>query len=211
MTISERFKEWRLKRLRRKLTKLTSEHMYLTANDLETDQAERALARLEPIAKLREKIDRLDPPAPIPESILSTFRFKAPAWANTSAQDLTAEAALARAAEIASGYYPLGVQTGIHSMIEWCGVMTEYVKMLEHAYREGGHDPREVDQHHESLVQVPDFMISYFCEKLGCQLKPFIGADTTLWMLAIRKWFPGNQAKSWLDNEPSGHEPGRQS
>lgn len=120
---------------------------------------------------------------------VSPFAFVAPAWANDPKGDLTAQQALDRAGELASSYYPLGVKTGIHSMIEWCGVMTEYVKMLQVAM-ESGHDPREVDQHHGIPVSVPDFMIAYFCEKLGCQLKPFIAADTTLWRAAIEQWFP---------------------
>lgn len=119
----------------------------------------------------------------------SPFTFVAPAWANDPKGDLTARQALDRAKELAESYYPLGVQTSIHSMIEWCGVMTEYVKMLEVAHGLGL-DPREVDQHHGVPVSAPDFMIAYFCEKLGCQLKPFIAADTTLWRVAIEQWFP---------------------
>lgn len=122
----------------------------------------------------------------------SPFTFVAPAWANDPKGDLTAEEALARAEELAQGYYPLGVKTGIHSMIEWCGVMTEYVKMLQVAL-EGGHDPRKVDQHHGRPVSVPDFMIAYFCEKLGCQIKPFIAAEPALWREAIEQWFPKAQ------------------
>ena len=80
------------------------------------------------------------------------------------------------------------MQTGIHSMIEWCGVMTEYVKMLEEAYR-AGIDPREVDKHHSQAVTVPEFMMSYFGEKLGCQLIPFIRANPQGWRNVVDSWF----------------------
>lgn len=33
-------------------------------------------------------------------------------------------------------------------------------------------------------------MIEYFCEKLGCQLKPFIKANPAAWRREIDKWFP---------------------
>lgn len=126
-----------------------------------------------------------------PERLPGPFHYEAPAWANTKPTDLASAEALQRADELASAYYPLGAQTGIHSMIEWCGVMGEYVKMLRHAF-DHGIDPREVDQHHEDCkVSVPDFMIAYFAEKLGCQLKPFIRADVGLWRANIEKWFEG--------------------
>ena len=116
------------------------------------------------------------------------FQFEVPAWAYEPAGDLTEQEALDRAMELAQGYYPLGVRTGIHAMIEWCGVMTEHVKMLQYAHAEG-HDPREIDQHHGRPVGVPDFMVTYFCEKLGCQLKPFIAAMPAEWRQEIEKWF----------------------
>jgi hypothetical protein len=121
------------------------------------------------------------------------FKFTAPAWANEPKRELSAEEALHRAEDLAQEYYPLGAQTGIHSMIEWCGVMTEYVKMLKVAM-EAGHDPRKVDQHRGSVVAAPDFMVEYFCEKLGCQLKPFIAAEPKDWRAAIEKWFPKKEA-----------------
>ena len=96
-----------------------------------------------------------------------------------------------RAKDLADSYYALGVQSGIHSMIEWCGVMGEYCKMLECAV-EVGVDPREVDQHHKDCeVAVPEFMVEYFTEKLGCQLKPFIRADRPLWRKLLEDWFEG--------------------
>ena len=117
------------------------------------------------------------------------FTFVAPDWLNkVKPSDMTAEEALHRAREAASAYYPIGVQTGVHSMIEWCGVMGEHVKMLAHA-ASNGHDPREIDQHHEGAIEVPGYMIAYFCEKLGCQIKPFIRADTATWRRAIDRWF----------------------
>jgi len=117
------------------------------------------------------------------------FKFVTPKWANTNmGAEVLPDEALDRARELAASYYTLGVQTGIHSMIEWCGVMGEYVRMLEEAARRGI-DPREVDQHSGTSVEVPDFMVSYFCEKLGCQLKPFIRANPEGWRRAIDLWF----------------------
>jgi hypothetical protein len=120
---------------------------------------------------------------------MSLFAFQAPGWANLKSEVLDARQALLRARDLAQSYYPLATQTGIHSMIEWCGVMGEYVKMLEEAAAQGL-DPREVDQHGSAAVTVPDFMIQYFCEKLGCQLKPFIrGTNKAAWRRYINEWF----------------------
>ena len=120
---------------------------------------------------------------------MNIFSFVPPSWANTGTKDMTAADALQRARDLANSYYALGTQTGIHSMIEWCGVMGEYVKMLEEAAAQGL-DPREVDQHGSVVVTVPDFMVQYFCEKLGCQLKPFIrGTNRATWRRYIDEWF----------------------
>jgi len=118
------------------------------------------------------------------------FRFTPPDWLNGGAFPGSPEEAIQRAREAASAYYPIGVQTGVHSMIEWCGVMGEHVKLLEHAYAEHGLAPDEVDQHSGAKVTVPGFMVEYLCEKLGCQLKPFIHGDPDRWRKAIDKWFP---------------------
>jgi len=125
----------------------------------------------------------------------SPFIFQAPEWLNSASPD-TVEEALGRAEDIASAYYPAGVQTGIHSMIEWCGVMTEYTKMLREAHK-AGHDVREVDKHHGKAVEVPDFMVEYFCEKLGCQLIPFIRGNPVVWKQAIDGWF-SEALENWL-------------
>ena len=123
---------------------------------------------------------------------MNPFAFRAPAWLNAPAptEGISAKDALDRAREAAGAYYPIGVQTGVHSMIEWCGVMGEHVKMLEEAHKQGL-DPREVDQHNSTTVKVPGFMVDYFCEKLGCQIKPFIRADKETWKRAIDRWFEG--------------------
>lgn len=123
---------------------------------------------------------------------MNPFRFNTPAWLNTPTPKggLSAEEALKRAHDAASAYYAMGAQTGVHSMIEWCGVMGEHVKMLAHAAQQGL-DPRDVDQHGPTVVTVPGFMVDYFCEKLGCQIKPFIRADKETWRRAIDRWFEG--------------------
>lgn len=118
---------------------------------------------------------------------MEPFKFETPAWANTLPED-SPEEALSRSKDLASRYYALATHTGIHSMIEWCGVMGEYVKMLRVGF-DAGIDPREIDQHNETTVEAPDYMIEYFCEKLGCQLKPFIRANAKPWREAIEKWF----------------------
>lgn len=120
--------------------------------------------------------------------IMDILAFRPPAWANDGKRDISAEEAMQRARDLAASYYSLGVQTGIHAMIEWCGVMGEHVKMLEEAVKQG-FDPREVDQHRGMSVVVPGFMVEYFCEKLGCQLRPFIHANRTQWRKEIDKWF----------------------
>lgn len=119
---------------------------------------------------------------------MNPFVYKPPAWANTNAPH-DAEGALERADQLARSYYALGAQTGVHAMIEWCGVMGEHVKMLRYAYEEKGIDPDAVDQHSATAVDVPDFMVEYLCEKLGCQLKPFIRGNKAAWRRAVNKWF----------------------
>lgn len=116
----------------------------------------------------------------------STFLFSPHPWVNAGVAE-TAEEALQRAAEVAQAFYPLGVQTGIHAMIEWCGVMVEYVKMLEYAARKGA-DPRDIDKHHGVAAEVPDFMVTYLCEKLGCQLIPFMKNNVELWRQQFASW-----------------------
>lgn len=116
------------------------------------------------------------------------FRFQLPEWVNSGQHAETAEQALNRAREAAQVYYACGVQTGVHAMIEWCGVMVEHVRMLEIA-AQAGMDPREVDKHHGTAVEVLDFMVAYLCEKLGCQFTPFINANPAAWRREIDKWF----------------------
>lgn len=119
---------------------------------------------------------------------MNPFVYEPPAWANTNAPH-DARLALERADQLARSYYALGAQTGVHAMIEWCGVMVEHVKMLHYAYEEKGIDPYQVDQHSATAVDVPAFMVEYLCEKLGCQLKPFIRGNKAAWRRAIDKWF----------------------
>jgi hypothetical protein len=123
---------------------------------------------------------------------MSVFKFSPPSWVNTNLPPTSsAEDKLKRAHDMAQCLYPLGVQSSIHSMIEWCGVMGEYVRMLQHAYMEHQIAPENVDQHGGTSVPVPPYMVSYFCEKLGCQLKPFIRANPAVWNKEISKWFEG--------------------
>lgn len=121
-------------------------------------------------------------------TMLNPFTFQPPTWANTPPPSSPDEA-LARARDLARSYYALGAQTGVHAMIEWCGVMGEHVNMLEEAYRTHGIEPDQVDQHSGTRVPTPDFMVGYLCEKLGCQLKPFIRANPRRWRKAINRWF----------------------
>jgi hypothetical protein len=69
---------------------------------------------------------------------MGIFKFVAPDWANSKTRITTAEEALKRAKDLASSYYALGTQTHVHAMIEWCGVMGEYVKFLEYIYQTQG-------------------------------------------------------------------------
>lgn len=144
------------------------------------------------VTELRGKLEAAAPvTAPAPHKRKWPFVFKEPRWANSGRSPADPAEALLRAREMSSAYYALGAQCGIHSMIEWCGVMTEYVKMLECAHATGV-DPRDVDQHHaDCKVVIPEFMATYFVEKLGCQLKPFIRADRSMWRKLLEDWFEG--------------------
>jgi hypothetical protein len=106
------------------------------------------------------------------------FNYTAPSWANTG-QPTTDTERLKRCLSLAQSYYPLGVQTGVHAMIEWCGILTDYVRLLKLAV-EAGTPINDVDQHSDVAVEVPVGTIVYFCGKLGCLLKPFIKANAIL-------------------------------
>lgn len=136
-----------------------------------------------------DAIDRLCESINFGETNGTPFVFSAPAWTNNPS---AATPGLTKARELADCWYPLAAQTGIHSMIEWCGVIGEYVRMLGVA-EESGIPADQVDQHHEDcVVAIPNFMVEYFCEKLGCQLKPFIRHNPALWTKVIRLWFEGS-------------------
>ena len=119
---------------------------------------------------------------------MNPFKFVTPTWLNGPPAE-TSKERLLRAHTAAQAFYAVGVQTGIHSMIEWCGVMTEYVSMLSHVSHTQGIGPEHIDQHSRLEVKVPEHMVNYFCEKLGCQLKPFIHGDPELWRAYIDQWF----------------------
>lgn len=120
---------------------------------------------------------------------MEPFVYKPPSWSNTPSPQDDPESALDRAHDLARSYYALGAQTGVHAMIEWCGVMGEHVKMLRFAYEEKNVLPDQVDQHSGVKVDAPAFMVAYLCEKLGCQLKPFIRGNPQVWRAEINKWF----------------------
>lgn len=138
----------------------------------------------------RQGLVSKQPATPAP-NLLGPFVFEAPSWTNSGRPPANPAEALQRAREMSLAYYALGAQSGIHSMIEWCGVMGEYCRMLEVA-QATGIDPCEVDQHHtDCKVAIPEFMATYFVEKLGCQLKPFIRADRSMWRKLLEDWFEG--------------------
>jgi hypothetical protein len=122
------------------------------------------------------------------DSPKSPFHYFPPPWANTP-QPTSDREMLERAEELARAYYPLGVQTGIHSMIEWCGIMAEYAKMLRFAHTEKAISPNKINQHNDISVTAPTYMVEYLCEKLGCLLKPFIRGNKAVWRGAISRWF----------------------
>lgn len=130
--------------------------------------------------------------APVPSIIPRETPFHAtlPSWVNTRSIPLDGEQALKRTEEISALIWQVGIQSGVHSLIEWCGVLAEHVKMLRWAHTNNSEiDVRELNQHSGQVAKVPSFMVGYLTEKLGCQLKPFIRADPKLWRKHINKWF----------------------
>ena len=115
------------------------------------------------------------------------FTFVMPKWANT-VQPTTEEEKLKRALDLSQAYYPLGVQTGVHAMIEWCGILGDYVRLLREAVN-AGTPIDDIDQHSNVAVDIPLGTISYFCGKLGCLIKPFIKANPKAWRKEINHWF----------------------
>lgn len=118
----------------------------------------------------------------------TVFTFRAPDWVNQE-RPKNVQEQLDRVQEAATAFYALGVQTGVHAMIEWCGVMREHAKMLREAYDYYGIEPDQVDQHTGVHVHASPYMVEYLCEKLGCQLKPFIRGNKEKWRNEIDKWF----------------------
>ena len=69
--------------------------------------------------------------------------------------------------------FRLGFGDNFHSFLEWCGVLREYLNMVQAA----GVDPRTLNTHTQVQVTIPQHQLDYMAEKLNCILAPFLRAS----------------------------------
>jgi len=63
--------------------------------------------------------------------------------------------------------FNLGVGERFHPMLEWCGVMSEYIK-IHQALLDEGIDATNSDIHNGIGSKIPKYQLNYLAEKLNC-------------------------------------------
>ena len=96
------------------------------------------------------------------------------------------------ARDAVSGLYAVlfatNMASNFHSFLEWCGVLSEHVKMVG----DTGIAPHRINTHSGIAVSVPTYRYEYLGEKLNCILAPFLrGAGQEQRKLFIDKLFDG--------------------
>ena len=69
-----------------------------------------------------------------------------------------------------------GVGSDAHAFIEFCGVMSKYIGLLEHATEQGIH-PRFINQHCGTPIRVEAHDVQYLAEKLRCIFAPILDTN----------------------------------
>lgn len=86
------------------------------------------------------------------------------------------EAMLSKMEAVSTAYYGLSVSTGCHAMIEFTGLMNEFIKVCRQTM-EAGIDFSFANTHSDSPLVVHDYNAAYIAEKLDCILGPVLRAD----------------------------------
>jgi hypothetical protein len=80
---------------------------------------------------------------------------------------LTPEQSLTRMWAAADQFYGAAVNTNCHAFIEFTGLLREYCKICE-ANLKRGIDFRELNAHRSERMEVQEYEVDYFNEKLNC-------------------------------------------
>jgi hypothetical protein len=68
--------------------------------------------------------------------------------------------------------YGQHIGSRFHAFIEWCGVLSEYLKMV----KDSGVEPCALNTHSRVGCAVPEHQLLYMAEKLNCILAPFLNS-----------------------------------
>ncbi len=69
--------------------------------------------------------------------------------------------------QIAGGFYSAAARCGVHAFLEFCGLMTEYIKVCTAAHNEG-QDYTAANTHSGVGLPFEDYNAAYLAEKLNC-------------------------------------------
>jgi len=91
---------------------------------------------------------------------------------------------LERMRGVANSFYAGATQTRCHPFIEFCGLMSEYIKMCEAASHKGI-DFTQANRHTGGALPMESYHANYLGEKIGCIYGPSLG-DPKVFMAFIR-------------------------
>lgn len=89
---------------------------------------------------------------------------------------LTPEQSLKKMWEAADHFYILACATNCHAYIEFTGLLREYCKICE-ANLKRGIDFRELNAHRSERMEVQEYELDYFNEKLNCIFQGLIKVE----------------------------------
>lgn len=75
-----------------------------------------------------------------------------------------------------------------HAFLEFCGIMTAYVQVLESAVR-AGLDPQELNAHTGEPIPVQGHEIQYLAEKLNCIFGPVLSSNPEARKILLKELF----------------------
>ena len=77
------------------------------------------------------------------------------------------EVALVKMEELVKGFYWQTTKIGVHPFIEFCGLMSEYIKACQLAHNDGI-DFTECNKHNGEVLPLKSYMSDYINDKLEC-------------------------------------------
>ncbi len=89
-----------------------------------------------------------------------------------------------------SQFYELAIRTGVHSFIEFCGLMNEYIQVCERADK-AGIDWVSANTHSGTALPFEDYNAAYLAEKLNCIYGPELLGNEKVRQAFISKLFEG--------------------